>query len=93
MVATVPTTAVFNEAEGIGPGFVSDVTGRTITYAVNNAVNVPVGTKIRLEFSNINNPLNPSTNYKVTVTTRNAADYHNRWSYAIYCLQYKADRC
>ncbi len=33
-------------------------------------MNVPAGTKIRLEFANINNPLNPSANYKVTVTTR-----------------------
>ena len=64
---TLPTSASFNEAEGIGPGFVSDVTGQTITYTVNNAINVPVGYKIRLEFSNINNPLNPSANYKVTV--------------------------
>ncbi|MPZ07846.1 MAG: hypothetical protein GEU26_15770 [Nitrososphaeraceae archaeon] len=37
-------------------------------------MNVPAGTKIRLEFANINNPLNPSANYKVTVTTRNAAN-------------------
>jgi hypothetical protein len=37
-------------------------------------VNVPAGTKIRLEFANINNPLSPSANYKVTVTTRNAAN-------------------
>jgi hypothetical protein len=27
-----------------------------------------------LEFANINNPLNPSANYKVTVTTRNAGN-------------------
>ena len=70
----VPTTAIFNEAEGIGPGFISQVSGQTVTYTVNNAVNVPVGTKIRLEFANINNPLSPSANYKVTVTTRNAAN-------------------
>jgi hypothetical protein len=68
---TVPTSASFNEAEGIGPGSVS---GQTITYTVTNAVTVPVGSKIRLEFSNINNPLSPSANYKVTVTTRNAAN-------------------
>ncbi len=63
----------FNEAEGIGPGTVSK-SGQTLTYTVTNAVNVPAGTKIRLEFANINNPQNPSANYKVTVTTRNAAN-------------------
>ena len=51
----VPTGASFNEAEGIGPGTVS-TSGQTITYTVTNAVNVPAGTKIRLEFANINNP-------------------------------------
>jgi hypothetical protein len=70
----VPTSAIFNEAEGIGAGFISQISGQTVTYTVNNAVNVPAGTKIRLEFANINNPLNPSANYKVTVTTRNAAN-------------------
>ena len=55
---TVPGSASFNEAEGIGPGTVSK-SGQTITYAVTNAVNVPAGTKIRLEFANINNPLSP----------------------------------
>jgi hypothetical protein len=69
---TIPSTAFFNEAEGIGPGTASK-SGQTITYTVTNAVNVPAGTKIRLEFANINNPLSPSANYKVTVTTRNAA--------------------
>jgi hypothetical protein len=70
---TIPSGAFFNEAEGIGPGTASK-SGQTITYTVTNAVNVPAGTKIRLEFANINNPLNPSANYKVTVTTRNAAN-------------------
>jgi hypothetical protein len=37
-------------------------------------VNVPAGTKIRLEFANINNPLNPSASYKITVTIGNAAN-------------------
>ncbi len=69
----VPTGASFNEAEGIGPGTVR-TSGQTITYTVTNAVNVPAGTKIRLEFANINNPQTSSTNYKVTVTTRNAAN-------------------
>jgi hypothetical protein len=45
-----------------------------LSYTVTNAVNVPAGTKIRLEFANINNPLNPNTNYKVIVTTRNAGN-------------------
>jgi hypothetical protein len=31
--------------------------GQTIIYTVTNAVNVPAGTKIKLEFGNINNPL------------------------------------
>jgi hypothetical protein len=70
---TIPSTAFFNEAEGIGAGTVSK-SGQTLTYTVTNAVNVPAGTKIRLEFANINNPLNPNANYKVTVTTRNAAN-------------------
>jgi hypothetical protein len=70
---TIASSAFFNEAEGIGPGTASK-TGQTITYTVNNAVNVPAGTKIRLEFANINNPLNAGASYKVTVTTRNAAN-------------------
>jgi hypothetical protein len=70
---TIPSGAFFNEAEGIGPGTASK-SGQTITYTVTNAANVPAGTKIRLEFANINNPLSPSANYKVTVTTRNAAN-------------------
>jgi hypothetical protein len=41
-------------------------------YTVTNAVSIPAGTKIRLEFANINNPVNPSSSLKVTVTTRNA---------------------
>lgn len=70
---TIPNGAFFNEAEGIGPGTASK-SGQTITYTVTNAVSVPVGTKIRLEFANINNPLQVSSNYKVTVTTRDAAN-------------------
>ncbi len=70
---TVPSSASFNEAQGIGVGTVSK-SGQTLTYTVTNAVNIHASTKIRLEFSNINNPLNPSANYKVTVTTRNAAN-------------------
>jgi hypothetical protein len=37
-------------------------------------VNVPAGTKIRLEFANINNPLSPSASNQVSVITRNAAN-------------------
>jgi hypothetical protein len=70
---TIPSGAFFNEAEGIGPGTASK-SGQTITYTVNNAVSIPAGTKIRLEFANINNPLQVSSNYKVTVTTRDAAN-------------------
>jgi hypothetical protein len=70
---TIPSGAFFNEAEGIGPGTASK-SGQTIIYTVTNAVNVPAGTKIRLEFANINNPLSPSANYKVTVTTRDVAN-------------------
>ena len=77
----IPNIAFFNEAEKCVPGGNCTVltgsaikSGQTITYTVTNAVNVPAGTRIRLEFSNINNPLNPSANYKVTVTTRNAAN-------------------
>jgi hypothetical protein len=70
---TVPASAFFNEAEGIGPGTASK-SGLTITYTVTNAVNVPAGTKIRLEFANIINPTTPSTNLKVTVTTKTATN-------------------
>jgi hypothetical protein len=78
---TIPSSAFFNEAEKCVPGGncteitgTASKSGQTITYTITNAVNVPAGTKIRLEFANINNPLNPSANYKVTVTTRNAAN-------------------
>src|ERR687892_171926 len=70
---TIPSGAFFNEAEGIGPGTASK-SGQTITYTVTNAVNVPAGTKIRLEFANINNHIQVSASYAVTVTTRNAAN-------------------
>lgn len=67
---TIGGSAFFSEAEEICPGTASK-SGQTITYTVTNAANVPAGTKIRLEFANINNPLNPSANYKVTVTLNN----------------------
>jgi hypothetical protein len=78
---TIPSGAFFNEAEKCVPG--SDCTemtgtasksGQTIIYTITNAVNIPAGTKIRLEFANINNPLVPSASYQVTVTTRNAVN-------------------
>jgi hypothetical protein len=76
----IPSGAFFNEAEKCVPD--SDCieltgpaskSGQTITYTITNAVNVPAGTKIRLEFAKINNPLQVSANYKVTVTTRDVA--------------------
>jgi hypothetical protein len=57
--------------EGIGPGTVTK-SGQTLVYAVNNPINIPVGTKIRLEFANIINPGIPG-DFKVTVSTRDAA--------------------
>src|SRR5918996_876509 len=78
---TIPSSAFFNEAEKCVPGSNCTVltgtaskSGQTITYTVTNAVNVPAGTKIRLEFANINNPLQVSANYKVTVTTRDTSN-------------------
>src|SRR5919106_2831182 len=78
---TIPSGAFFNEAEKCVPGSActeltgtATKSGQTITYTITNAVNIPAGTKIRLEFANINNPLNPSANYKVTVTTRDASN-------------------
>jgi hypothetical protein len=78
---TIPAGAYFNTAEKCVPG--TDCTemtgtvsksGQTITYTITNAVNVPGGTKIVLEFANINNPLNPSSSYQVTVTTRDSSN-------------------
>jgi hypothetical protein len=70
---TIPS-ALVNEVEGIGPGSASKTGPTTITYTVANAVNVPAGTRIRLEITNINNPVNPSASYTVMVTTKNAAN-------------------
>jgi hypothetical protein len=77
----IPTGAFFNEAEKCVPGTdcteltsTASKSGQTITYTINNAVNVPAGTKIKLEFANIHNPQNPSTSYQVTVTTRDATN-------------------
>ena len=61
------------EREGIGTGTAAKTSATVIRYTVDNAVSVPAGTQIRLEFFNIVNPTAPSTGYKVTVTTRNAA--------------------
>jgi hypothetical protein len=71
---SIGETDLLLEREGIGAGTAEKTGSRTITYTVNNAVSVPAGTKIRLEFSTINNPVNAGTNYVVTVTTRNAAN-------------------
>jgi hypothetical protein len=68
----VPNAAFLNEVEGIGPGTTSK-SGKTIIYTVTNAVNVPAGTNIRLEFANVNNPTNPGS-YQVSVVTKDAAD-------------------
>ena len=67
--------APINEAEreGIGAGSAEKTSATEIRYTVTSAVSVSEGTKIRLEFFNIVNPTIPSTGYKVTVTTRNAA--------------------
>ena len=61
------------EREGIGAGSAEKTSATQIRYTVTSAVSVAEGTKIRLEFFNIVNPTAPSTGYKVTVTTRNAA--------------------
>jgi hypothetical protein len=63
----------FVEAEGIGPGTTQRTDTRTLKYTVDNAVSVPAGTLIRLEFSRIVNPPTPGDTYQLTVTTRNAA--------------------
>ena len=75
----VPSSASFNEAEKCVPGGnctiltgTTSKSGQTLTYTITNAVNVPVGTKIRLEFANIVNPITPNNAYHVTVSTRNA---------------------
>jgi hypothetical protein len=60
------------ELEGLGPGTIS-VAGQTFTYTVNSAATIPSNTLIRLQLTNIVNPISPSTGYQVTVTTRNAA--------------------
>ena len=60
------------EAEGIGAGSAAKTSATVIRYTVTNAVSVPAGTEVRLEFFNVVNPTAPSTGYKVTVTTRNA---------------------
>lgn len=59
------------EKEGIGAGTASKVSNTQLRYTVTSAVNVPAGTKIRLELFNIVNPSLPAST-AVTVTTRNA---------------------
>jgi subtilisin len=69
--------ALLVEAVGIGPGKIaasgSTATGPTITYTVDNAVNIPAGTNLRIQISNIGNPQDPASSYVVIVTTRDAA--------------------
>lgn len=69
----IPSGAFFNEAEKCVPDSdcieltgAASKSGQTITYTITNAVNVP-GTKIRVEFAKINNPLQVSANYNVTL--------------------------
>jgi hypothetical protein len=69
-------SAVLLENVGIGAGNIAvsgsttTTTGQTLTYTVTNAANIPAFTIIRLEIANINNAVNPSSNYQVTITTR-----------------------
>ncbi|MPZ08121.1 MAG: hypothetical protein GEU26_17185 [Nitrososphaeraceae archaeon] len=69
--------ALLVEAIGIGPGKISHsgttATGQTITYTVDNAVNIPAFTKIRIQLANINNPPEPSNSLTVSITTKNSA--------------------
>ena len=60
------------EREGIGTGTAAKTSATVIRYTVDNAVSVPAGTQIRLEFFNVVNPNVPSGGYKVTVTTLDA---------------------
>jgi hypothetical protein len=54
---------------GIGPGKITgDNIDDKIIYTVNNADTIPAATNIRLQFSNIGNPQEPSRSYSVTVT-------------------------
>jgi hypothetical protein len=76
--STYVGTALLVEATGIGLGKAlasgSAATGQTITYTVDNAVNIPAFTKIRIQLANINNPSTPSDySLTVTITTKNSA--------------------
>ena len=75
---TYVDAALLVETVGIGPGKISasgtTATGQAITYTVNNADTIPAGTNIRLQFSNIANPQEPSGSYSVTVTTRDSSN-------------------
>lgn len=59
--------------EGTGAGTAAKTSATVIRHTVTNAVSVPAGTEIRLEFFNIVNPTLPNTGYEVTITTRDAA--------------------
>ena len=69
--------ALLVEAVGIGPGKISasgaTATGQKVTYTVDNAVNVPALTNIRIQLANINNPPAPSSSLTVSITTKNSA--------------------
>jgi hypothetical protein len=58
------------EKEGIGTGSIA-IVGNTVTYNVNSPVNVPVGTPIRLELSNIVNKITTASP-SVSIATNNA---------------------
>jgi hypothetical protein len=69
--------ALLVEAVGIGPGKIAasgtTATGQKITYTVDNAVNIPIFTTIRIQIANINNPSTPSDSLTVSITTKNSA--------------------
>jgi hypothetical protein len=48
--------------------------GEVFTYTVTNAVNVPALTNIRIQISNINNPVTPSGSLTVSITTRHPSN-------------------
>jgi hypothetical protein len=70
--------ALPTEAVGIGPGTISTsgstATGQTITYTVTNAVNVPAGTRKRIELANVDNHSVTNNALTITITTMNSAN-------------------
>jgi hypothetical protein len=74
-VGTYLGAAVLIEATGIGSGTISaGAGGNTLAYTVNNAVDVPANTIIRIQIANANNPPTPSTTLTVSITTRDSAN-------------------